>query len=155
MSHWWMGHVTRIDPSCHTPCRAISSSRAKNQKKVKKGVMSHIWMRQNNGKPKKKESKKLSCNMYERVMSHTWLSQHAFYIEYGHMFVIWSDIHIIICSWYEHVNKWITMHGRRQLKIGEPNMSHKRSPVPHMNESCHTHGWGTMGWLRLLGSLKL
>jgi len=77
MSHVWMGHVTRMNGSCH----------------MYEWVMSHVWMCHVTYTPTHD-----SCDIYGWVVSHTWIS-HVTHMNESCLTYEWVMSHI----WLSHV----------------------------------------------------
>ena len=137
MSHIWMSHVTHMIESCHTY----------------EWVMSHIWMSHVTHMNE-------SCHTYEWVMSHTWFRHVTHMNESCHTYsyaLFWKSSYSIFTP-SVHVYWYVCAHPRVTSHI---RMSHVTHTVMSRFERGHIPSWPwervyiDMGWLPLVGSLKL
>ena len=143
MSHIWVSHVTHMY-ICMIAQDAWEGLR----------VMSHIWVRNVTHMMSHVTHMSESCQIYEWVMSHIWVSHVTHLSESCHTYE-WVMAHIWVSyvthmseSWqtYEWVMSHIWMshvtHMNESCHTYEWVMSHIwMSHVTHMNESCHTYEW--------------
>jgi len=121
MLHTCMGHVTRMNESCHTY----------------EWVMSHLWMSHVTHMNE-------SCHTYERVMTHIWMS-HVTRVNGSCHTCEWVMSHL----WIVHVTRMNESCHTYEWVMSHPWMSHVTpmneschtwmSHVTRMNEPCHTY----------------